>query len=109
DTVVRGLKESAKVIDALLQEVKIVEPEKPSDTSNPLFEKSVVFTGGMAKMDRKTAQKRVQQVGGKTPSGVSAELDYLVIGDEGSPLLDAGGEKSSKHKSADKLVAKGSK
>ena len=48
----------------------------------------------------------MQAVGGKTPSGVSAELDYLVVGDDGSPLLGAG-ERSSKHKSADKLVAKG--
>ncbi len=108
DAIVTGLKESAHVIDELLKEVTIVEPEKVKDTGNALFGRSVVFTGGMAQMDRKTAQKRVQAVGGKTPSGVSAELDYLVIGDEGSPLL-GGGEKSSKHKSADKLVAKGSK
>jgi DNA ligase (NAD+) len=110
EAIVAGLKESKGVIDALLKEVKIVEAAKPSDTSNPLFEKSVVFTGGMAIMDRKTAQKRVQAVGGKTPSGVSAELDYLVIGDEGSPLAGGGGgAKSSKLVAADKLVAKGAK
>lgn len=108
DAIVRGLKESKHVIDELLKQVDIVEAEKPSDTSNALFGKTVVFTGGMAIMDRKTAQKRVQAVGGKTPSGVSAELDYLVIGDEGSALV-GNGEKSTKHKSADKLVAKGSK
>ncbi|MCC7073988.1 MAG: NAD-dependent DNA ligase LigA [Deltaproteobacteria bacterium] len=106
DAVVRGLSESAALIDALLEEVGIVKAERPSDTSHPLFGKSVVFTGGLAHMDRKSAQKRVQAVGGKTPSGVSAELDYLVVGDDGSPLLGAG-ERSSKHKSADKLVAKG--
>lgn len=108
DAVVRGLKESAALIDALLEQVSIVEPERPSDTSHPLFGKSVVFTGGLAHLDRKSAQKRVQAVGGKTPSGVSAELDFLVVGDDGSPLL-GDGEKSSKHKSADKLVAKGAK
>lgn len=108
DAVVRGMKECAPLLDALLAEVQIVEAERPSDTSHALFGKSVVFTGAMAHLDRKSAQKRVQAVGGKTPSGVSAELDYLVIGDEGSPLL-GGGEKSSKHKSADKLIAKGAK
>lgn len=108
DAVVRGLSESAALIDALLEEVGIVKAERPSDTSHPLFGKSVVFTGGLAHMDRKSAQKRVQAVGGKTPSGVSAELDYLVVGDDGSPLLGAG-ERSSKHKSADKLIAKGAK
>jgi len=108
DAIVRGLKESAAVVDELLKEVKIVEPKKVENTGNKLFGKSVVFTGGMEKMDRKSAQKKVQEVGGKTPSGVSAELDYLVIGDEGSPLVGAG-EKSTKHKAADKLIAKGSK
>ncbi len=108
DAVVRGLKESAALIDALLHEVTIVEPTRPSDTSHPLFGKSVVFTGALALMDRKRAQQRVQAVGGTTPSGVSAELDYLVVGDDGSPLLGAG-DKSSKHKAADKLVAKGAK
>ena len=108
DAVVRGLKESRALVDALLEEVSIVAPVLPSDTSHPLYGKSVVFTGALAHMDRKSAQQRVQAVGGKTPSGVSAELDYLVIGDEGSPLF-GGGERSSKHKSADKLIAKGAK
>jgi DNA ligase (NAD+) len=108
NAVVHGLRESAHVIDELLKEVRIVEPERPTDTGSPLFGKSVVFTGGMATMDRKTAQKRVQALGGKTPSGVSADLDYLVVGDEGSALV-GDGEKSTKHKAAEKLIAKGSK
>ena len=108
DAIVRGLAESKHVIDALLEQVQIVEAELPSDTSHALFGKTVVFTGGMAVMDRKTAQKRVQALGGKCPSGVSADLDYLVVGDEGSPLI-GDGEKSTKHKAADKLIAKGAK
>jgi len=47
--------------------------------------------------------QKVKDIGGKAPSGVTADLDYLVIGDDGSPLLGAG-NKSSKHKKADKLV-----
>jgi DNA ligase (NAD+) len=97
----------APVIDALLAEVTIVEPKKVENTGSPLFGKSVVFTGTMALMDRKTAQKKVQAVGGKTPSSVTADLDYLVIGDEGSSLI-AGGETSTKQKAAEKLIAKGS-
>jgi len=107
-TIVEGIARMADVIDALLGEVTIVEPQKVEDTGSPLFGKSVVFTGTMALMDRKTAQKKVQAVGGKTPSSVTAELDYLVIGDEGSSLI-AGGEKSTKQKAAEKLIAKGSK
>jgi DNA ligase (NAD+) len=108
EAIVVGLKESAHVLDELLAEVKIVEAERPKDTGSPLFGKSVVFTGAMATMDRKTAQKRVQALGGKTPSSVTADLDFLVVGDEGSPLL-GDHEKSTKHKAADKLIAKGSK
>jgi DNA ligase (NAD+) len=106
-SIVEGLKQSAAVIDGLLQHVTIVQKQKVEDTGSPLFGKSVVFTGTMATLDRKSAQKRVQQKGGKTPSSVTADLDYLVIGDEGSPLLGAG-EKSTKHKAAEKLIAKGS-
>ncbi len=107
-SVVTGLKDLKDVIDDLLTEVKLVAPKVVANTGSVLFGKSVVFTGAMATLDRKSAQKRVLAVGGKTPAGVSAELDYLVIGDDGSPLLDAAGEKSAKHKAADKLVAKGS-
>lgn len=106
-SIVNGLAKSGPLIDDLLKEVTIVEPKKVENTGSPLFGKSVVFTGTMAKMDRKTAQKKVQEKGGKTPSSVTADLDILVIGDEGSPLL-GGGEKSTKHKAAEKLIAKGS-
>jgi DNA ligase (NAD+) len=105
-SVVDGLRQLAPVIDALLGEVTIVEPSRVEDTGSGLFGKSVVFTGTMALMDRKTAQKKVQGLGGKTPSSVTADLDYLVIGDEGSALL-GGGEKSTKHKAAEKLQQKG--
>ena len=109
NSIVDGLRQMAPVIDALLAQVTIVEPKKVEDSGSPLFGKSVVFTGTMAKMDRKTAQKRVQTLGGTTPSAVTAELDFLVIGDEGSPLLDAASEKSTKQKGAEKLQAKGGK
>ena len=42
-----------------------------------------------------------------TPSSVSASLDYLVIGDDGSPLLGEG-RMSSKHRKAEALVGEGS-
>ena len=105
--IVEGLKQCAPVIDSLLQHVQIVAPKTVENTGSPLFGKAVVFTGTMAQMDRKTAQKRVLSVGGKTPASVTADLDFLVVGDEGSALLGVG-EKSTKHKAADKLVAKGS-
>ena len=108
NSIVNGLLRSADAIDALLQYVTIIGQEKIKDSGSPLFGKSVVFTGTMAKMDRKTAQKKVQAEGGKTPASVSADLDFLVIGDDGS-ALQGQGERSSKHKEADKLITKGCK
>lgn len=101
-----ALRQRAEEIDHLLEQIEVVQPAPPPATGHVLAGKSVVFTGKLAMMDRKNAQKRVREVGGKTPAGVSAELDYLVIGDEGSPLLGAG-ERSSKHKQAERLQEKG--
>ena len=67
---------------------------------DPIAGKSFVFTGKMATMGRKEAQTRVKDRGGKTPSGVTRDLDVLVIGDDGSPLL-GDGAMSSKHKKAE--------
>jgi DNA ligase (NAD+) len=102
-----AMRERADEIDHLLTQVQVTEPEKvEAPEGHPLASKSVVFTGKLARMDRKSAQKRVREVGGKTPSGVSKELDYLVIGDDGSPLLGEG-KKSTKHTKAESLNAKG--
>jgi NAD-dependent DNA ligase len=48
----------------------------------------------------------VQALGGKTPVSVTADLDYLVIGDAGAALI-GDGEKSTKQKTAEKIQAKG--
>ncbi|MFH1808234.1 MAG: NAD-dependent DNA ligase LigA [Pseudomonadota bacterium] len=106
-SVVDGLQRLAPRIDALLQQIEVVQVQAPAVTGHPLCGKSVVFTGTLALMDRKTAQQKVRERGGKTPGSVTQDLDYLVIGDKGSPLLGEGA-RSSKHKTADKYVAQGS-
>ncbi len=78
----------------------------PNDPNNPIWARSFVFTGKMATMKREDAQAAVVARGGAAPDDVSKKLDYLVIGDEASALT-GGGERSSKHKKADKLVADG--
>lgn len=98
-----GLKNNKDDIDALLAQVKIQKPVVVEIGSHPLAGKSVVFTGALQSSDRKTAQKKVAAVGGKTPSGVSADLDYLVVGPEDD------GKKSSKQVAAEKHIAKGAK
>ncbi len=115
-TILSGLDKRAELIDNLLAYVT-VEPTPvvaAADTeqadsalaSGTLAGRSFVFTGKLATLDRKGAQALVTQRGGKTPSRVSKTLDYLVIGDDGSPLL-GDGVMSSKHTEAAKLVAQG--
>jgi DNA ligase (NAD+) len=108
DALIEGFALFATEVDDLLGQVRFTEKvaQAAGDVNHPLFGKSVVFTGKMAYLDRKEAQKRVLAVGGQTPSSVSASTDYVVIGDDGSALLK-GGVKSTKHKTAEKLVADG--
>ena len=105
-SLVEALDERKEEIDDLLEQVEITAAAPPATSDHPLSGKSVVFTGKMASLDRKSAQKRVKALGGKTPSSVTQDLDILVIGDEGSPLL-GDGKMSTKHKAAEKLIAKG--
>lgn len=68
--------------------------------------KKFLFTGKLATMSRDEANARVAKIGGATASSVSKGLDYLVVGDEGSPLYGAGA-KGDKILAAEKLIAKG--
>lgn len=63
---------------------------------------SFVFTGTLATMNRSEAQGKVSAAGGANSDTVSKKLDYLVIGDEGSPLYGQG-RKGSKQTKAEKL------
>src|SRR5690606_26199338 len=58
-----ALQERSGEIDHLLTQVGVFGPEAPKDTGHPLSGKSVVFTGKLALMDRKSAQKRVRDAG----------------------------------------------
>ncbi|HEY8376972.1 MAG TPA: hypothetical protein VIK91_10810 [Nannocystis sp.] len=68
--------------------------------------KTFLFTGKMATMKRDDAEAKVVAAKGKNAGSVTAKLDYLVIGDEGSPLYGQG-RKGSKQVAAEKLIAKG--
>jgi hypothetical protein len=67
---------------------------------------SFLFTGKLATMQRSEAEAKVTSANGKNASSVNVKLDYLVIGDEGSPLYGAG-RKGSKQLAAEKLVGQG--
>jgi NAD-dependent DNA ligase len=67
---------------------------------------SFLFVGKLSKMTREQARLVVKSLGGTCPSGVSENLDYLVLGDENSPLYGRG-DKKPKQLKAEALIDAG--
>nr|MBK7067127.1 NAD-dependent DNA ligase LigA [Deltaproteobacteria bacterium] len=110
--VIQGLKDNADLIKDLRQHVTISAPLSPSAgaaagaagaAGNAFAGMTFVFTGKMQTLDRKGAEAQVASMGGTALDAVNKALTYLVVGDLKKP-----GEKSTKEKAADKLVAAGS-
>ena len=106
-SVTEGLLAVRPMIDELLRFVTIAPVEEAqaaarSSQGGPLSGESFVFTGKMARLERKAAQQKVEALGGSAPDAVSKNTTYLVVGDDKSD-----GKKSTKEKTADKLVAAG--
>ncbi len=78
-----------------------------TDAAVDLKGETFVFTGKLATMSRGEAQAKVTDAGGANSNSVTKKLDYLVIGDEGSPLYGEG-RKGSKQLKGEKLIADGS-
>ena len=106
--VIHGLRRARPAIDELLKHVTLAKPVVEDRTGLPLVGQSFVFTGKMRTMPRKEAQAKVAELGAETPSGVTTDLTWLVVGDEGSALFGEG-SKGSKLKKAEKYVAQGAK
>jgi DNA polymerase-3 subunit epsilon len=91
-----------------------IDPEQASSGAairrdgNPegsLFGEVLVFTGAL-EIPRREAAEMAAQIGCQVGSGVTKETTLLVVGDQDIKRL-AGHEKSSKHRKAEKLIAKG--
>lgn len=67
-----------------------------------LEKQTFVFTGKLSKMTRAEAQQKVTDANGANSKSVTKKLNYLVIGDEGSPLYGEG-RKGSKQVKAESL------
>lgn len=70
------------------------------------FGKHVVFTGKLEKMTRKDAMQLVINLGGVLDKSVTKKTNYLILGNNDYNAI-LHGEKSSKHKKAEKLKLKG--
>lgn len=106
--VVEGLKKKRPLIEKLLKFVKIQTSPRPLRTPEgekggglPLAGKKFLFTGSLLSMERGEAEKLVESRGGEIASGVTQDLDYLVVGE--------GGGAGSKLDKAKALQAKGGK
>lgn len=85
------------------------EPEPAESTGEvdktiDLELQTFLFTGKLKTMTRNEAHAIVNNANGKISSGVNGKLNYLVIGDEGSPMY-GNGRKGSKQVKAEALNA----
>ncbi|MCI6573889.1 MAG: exonuclease domain-containing protein [Actinomycetaceae bacterium] len=70
------------------------------------YDRHVVFTGKLEKMARKNAMQIVVNLGGILDTSVTKRTNYLILGDNDYNTI-LHGEKSSKHKKAEKLKLEG--
>ncbi len=77
-------------IDALAQQLTIVDIAPRQTNGSPIAGKTVVFTGTLEKMSRAEAKARAEAMGAKVAGSVSAKTDILIAGPgAGSKAKDA--------------------
>lgn len=76
------------------------------DERHPLYKQTIVFTGSLDLIDRKTAMQNVADVGGIPRSSVSRNTNYVVVGKQDLSLVGPTG-KSTKHRKAEELISSG--
>ena len=77
------------------------------DDTNPLYEKTVVFTGALSTMERKDAFQIVANLGGIPKDSITKKTNYLVIGNSDFAKSVKDG-KTTKMKQAEAYQQKGS-
>ena len=82
-----------------------VSVRREGDGDGPLVGESIVFTGAL-QMPRREAADLAHEAGAAVEPGVTKQTTMLVVGDQDIEKL-AGHEKSSKHRKAEQLIAKG--
>ena len=80
-------------------------PERDGNAEGPLYGEVLVFTGTLS-MPRREAADAAAEAGCRIDGGVTKHTTLLVVGDEDLRKL-AGHNKSSKHRKAEELIAKG--
>lgn len=75
------------------------------DKGHIFYNKSIVFTGELLSMDRRSAMQEVVNLGGIVRSGVTSKTDFLIVGIQNKAIVGKDGI-SLKERNAQKLKAK---
>ncbi len=79
-----------RIINQLLQQIKVEDFVDTADYNSPLSGKTVVFTGTLEKMTRSEAKAKAQSLGAKVAGSVSKNTDFVIQGaDAGSKATKA--------------------
>lgn len=88
-------------------DISSIEPNVVTINEESFFYgKHIVFTGKLEKMTRKNAMQIVVNLGGILDNNVISKTNYLILGNNDYNAI-LHGEKSSKHKKAEKLKSEG--
>jgi len=86
---------------------ELVPTTNTFDTEHPFYDRMFAFTGKLQSMTREEAMQKVIDIGGRCNNGVTAETNFLVLGDQDFRKLSPNETKSSKMKKAETIIAKG--
>lgn len=116
EIVIKACAETGLDIDGWLERVKqpiggrrsrerTSEPLPDANAEGPLFGEQIVFTGALS-IQRTEAAKIVANAGCAVQANVTKKTTLLVVGVQDKRIL-AGYDKSTKHRKAERLIAKG--
>lgn len=110
EVVLRAMLESNQTLEEWLERAyknpsSSVHHAREGDPDGPFFGETVVFTGALS-FPRKEAAQLAAQAGCNVADGVNKNTTILVVGIQDKDKL-AGYDKSSKHRKAEELIAKG--
>jgi len=84
-------RDNQKLLADLTKEITIAKVAKPNNNSSqPLFNKMLVFTGSLEKLSRDEAKKQALACGARVTSALSLKVDFLISGSKpGSKYAEA--------------------
>jgi DNA ligase (NAD+) len=110
ESVVRFFKErhTKELVNKLQRAGVTLKSEKKKSSAQPFAGKTFVLTGGLNSMARDEAKEKIEALGGKVTSSVSAKTDFVVVGTDAGSKLDKAvelGVKTVDEKEFQKMLA----